>query len=501
MLTWHTERGKDFIEWISKYKFWNYFGYLATLSIIFTGILFTITILSSAYFALTRDIQTNIQNPKNFLVIPGVNDFLPIQETIPIIIALAIAILIHEFGHGILCRFNNIDIESLGVVLISFLPMGAFVKPNEESQEKASIKGKLQMVSSGIMNNFVFFIISLFLLFIFSTYMIVPMNGGFVTGVYPNSSADDAGLPENKVITLVNNTEVNNTEEMINTMENSGSNFTIVDSEGNKYNISKSLQVTSSTGFLKPRDKIKYVNGERVKTESEFNDIAYRNNKIDIKLENGNSKTIWSGVYSYNKSDNIIILEVDDERVINNKDMNKYKKDNYNVTYVYNNSIKRSNINITKLNFAEGYTGMTLSEVGIIGMNLNNYHSYMNGSQGVLRGGLYTMFGPFANLENNGFSGFVEDIQFYKSIYLPKSIIANIASILFWSAFVNINLMIINSLPVSILDGGHALRYSTQYCLSKITNEKEKIKNISLAVEVIVSISVLLSFFIIIFLA
>src|SRR3989442_14219361 len=46
-------------------------------------------------------------------------------------LGLSVAIILHEFSHGILSRVANIKIRSLGLIFLIF-PIGAFVEPDED---------------------------------------------------------------------------------------------------------------------------------------------------------------------------------------------------------------------------------------------------------------------------------------------------------------------------------------------------------------------------------
>ena len=60
---------------------------------------------------------------KDLLLIPGVTSFVPFWWPV---IALIIAIVIHEYGHAIQARVHGMRAKSFGLLLLGPLPMGAF---------------------------------------------------------------------------------------------------------------------------------------------------------------------------------------------------------------------------------------------------------------------------------------------------------------------------------------------------------------------------------------
>src|SRR5438128_11194564 len=70
-------------------------------------------------------IRSNPPSPETLLGLPGINPIIPLGYGI---LGLAVAIILHEFSHGILSRAANIKIRSLGLIFLFFLT-GAFVDP------------------------------------------------------------------------------------------------------------------------------------------------------------------------------------------------------------------------------------------------------------------------------------------------------------------------------------------------------------------------------------
>ncbi|RXE57458.1 peptidase M50 [Methanoculleus taiwanensis] len=151
-----------------------------------------------------------IYEPQNILLLPGINEFVP--STFAVWIAFILTIAIHEFGHAILCRVENIRVKSVGA-LIAVIPIGFFVEPDEEDLEKTRGLPKARMFGAGITNNIVIGVISL-LLMIAVAGLAVPAETPVIQGVYQDYPAAIAGVPPGSIVTGVNGIDVANREDI-----------------------------------------------------------------------------------------------------------------------------------------------------------------------------------------------------------------------------------------------------------------------------------------------
>jgi membrane-associated protease RseP (regulator of RpoE activity) len=148
--------------------------------------------------------------PQNWFVIPGVNQFIPF--TLPVILAIAITIAIHEFGHGILCRVEGILVRSMGILLF-IIPIGFFVEPDEEELERTPPVPKSRMFGAGIANNLVLGFIC-FGLLILLLGAVAPVPGPIIYGLQGDSPAYNASLPLGWVIQEVNGQQVSSVDDV-----------------------------------------------------------------------------------------------------------------------------------------------------------------------------------------------------------------------------------------------------------------------------------------------
>ena len=90
------------------------YGNLGVILTVICGAVITLIFLLTAYLSLL--VETEPIAPQNLLLIPGVNDYVP--STFAVWFAIIFAMIIHEFGHGILSRAENIKVKSTGILEI-----------------------------------------------------------------------------------------------------------------------------------------------------------------------------------------------------------------------------------------------------------------------------------------------------------------------------------------------------------------------------------------------
>jgi len=92
--------------------------------------------------------------------VPQMPIFIPLHGWI----GLFLAIIIHESSHGIQAISEKIKLKSSGFLLAGFIPIGAFVEPDEEQLKKSKDMTKLRIYSAGPASN----LISIIPMFIFA---------------------------------------------------------------------------------------------------------------------------------------------------------------------------------------------------------------------------------------------------------------------------------------------------------------------------------------------
>lgn len=222
---WKTDWGKKLIENIAEKrpKLVDFYGRIAVgitgvSMVTMTGFLFF-----SAWLVIDRAKDIDLE-PHMLLGLPGLNPLIPLWYGI---FALVIAMMIHEFSHGILSALAKVKIISLGVMFFVF-PMGAFVEPDEEAILKIEKKKRVRMYSAGPASNI---ILAGVLTVVFSVILmgsVQPVTQGVgITGVSDDTAADLAGIEEGMIMVSFNNTTLVEYRDFSNAIANCSANQTV----------------------------------------------------------------------------------------------------------------------------------------------------------------------------------------------------------------------------------------------------------------------------------
>ncbi|WAI00785.1 site-2 protease family protein [Methanogenium organophilum] len=191
--------------------FWRGYGTLGAILVVVISVLMSALLVLGVYSSLMNPpAPEGIYEPQNILAIPGVNDFIPI--TYAVIIAFFITLLVHEFGHAILCRVEDIRVKSTGI-LFAVIPIGAFVEPDEEEVENAPRPSKIRMYGAGITNNLVVALVC-FVAIVGLMGMATPLSTPIVKGVYVGYPADLSGISPDSVISAVDGVPVESVHDV-----------------------------------------------------------------------------------------------------------------------------------------------------------------------------------------------------------------------------------------------------------------------------------------------
>ncbi len=207
IVMWKTQRGRALIDRLARPKrFWERFGDLAIILVAAAMIATTVLLIWEATLVTSAAVRANPPSPDLLLGIPGVNPLIPVGYGI---FGLAVAIVLHEFCHGILARAAGVKVQSVGAIFV-VVPIGAFVEPDEDGMRALPPRQRSRLYAAGPATNL---ILALLFGFLFCTMMITavsPVHDGVgIVGFTPQSGADNAGMQTYTVITNVNGTVVN----------------------------------------------------------------------------------------------------------------------------------------------------------------------------------------------------------------------------------------------------------------------------------------------------
>jgi hypothetical protein len=111
-------------------------------------------------------------------IIPGIQfPNVPAEMTPPLHIWLVffVLLLVHEFSHGIMMRKAKITIKSFGMILLGYLPFGAFAEPDEQELKKAKPLDALKVYAAGPASNVYSIPIILLIMAIYGVLILNPL--------------------------------------------------------------------------------------------------------------------------------------------------------------------------------------------------------------------------------------------------------------------------------------------------------------------------------------
>lgn len=196
--------GMKTMDRLAKYpRFWRAFGFISkVISVILLFLMMYMMVM--ALLAIPSRIGSSSIGIEYALAIPGFNPILPLSYGI---VALVVAMVVHEMGHGIQTRTNGCRVDSTGL-LYGVVPLGAFVEPNEEEMSKQPRRVQMDMYTAGISVNTFVAIASILLLILSCGFVSSPHDGS--VGVYAvdqDSPAYIADIPGSAIIVSITDTD------------------------------------------------------------------------------------------------------------------------------------------------------------------------------------------------------------------------------------------------------------------------------------------------------
>jgi len=229
-LMWRTEKGIQFLKNRAKHeRFWKIYGNTSIIFCFITMVLMTALMIMTAWlvFGFTPAQRNALPGPEVALVLPGINPILPLEYLGYVLLGLVIAIMVHEFSHGILALADKLKVKSLGILYL-IVPIGAFCEPDDEEVKKARILSRMRIYAAGPAANFVVVLLSVLLFSaVFMSAVQPGVSGAIVFTVDADSPASQIGLQTGVTITRVNDTVIHTGDEYFNAWNNTNANQTV----------------------------------------------------------------------------------------------------------------------------------------------------------------------------------------------------------------------------------------------------------------------------------
>jgi membrane-associated protease RseP (regulator of RpoE activity) len=267
-LMWRTQKGIQFLKNRAKQiRLWRFYGNIGIIFCFVTMILMTLLMVMTAWlvFGFTPAQRETLPGPEVALVIPGINPLLPLEYLGYVLLGLVVAIIVHEFAHGILALTHSIKVKSLGILYL-IVPIGAFCEPDEEEVKKAKILPRMRIYAAGPTANFVVVLLTILLFSgIFMTSVQPVSEGAIVFTVDSDSPASSIGLQTGVIITSLNNSLIRTGDDYFTAWNNTRANqsITITYIKNGKSQTTEVLLTDKYDEYAK-REPI-YVNNESYK--------------------------------------------------------------------------------------------------------------------------------------------------------------------------------------------------------------------------------------------
>ena len=516
ILTVHTKRGRALLDRLASprrlWRVWANLG-LGFALVILVGA-FALLVLNAVQVLQNPPQPTAVNQPQNFLVIPGVNEFLPLAVAPEIIFGLFLGMLVHEGGHGILSRVEGIDVASMGVVLLAVLPIGAFVEPEEDSVAAADRGSRARMFAAGVTNNFLLTAIAFALLFGPVAGSITVAPGAAVGGVFPGSPAAQAGIDSGDRIVSIGDRSVAENEDLGDRLAASQTDSVTVGlADGTETQVDRAVLVTGVTegspfGTLGTNTTVTAVDGTPVSTEAAFRAQLANATVATLETAGGETVTGPAGALVQIVPDapaaqeglptegQLVVTEIGGQRVPDQASLNPVLDqfepgETVSVTAYRDGTPETYQVELGAqdgssylgVQVYRGVSGLVVSDFGTTLYPAQTYLDLAGGDAtgsgivGFLRGIGVSLLLPLvgsiglSGLEYN-FAGFVGwNLQFF-AVEGPLAPLGGglfvLANLLFWTGWINLNLGFFNCIPAFPLDGGHLLRMMAEAVVSRL---------------------------------
>ncbi len=417
-----TKRGLKLLDFLSKPRgLWRLLGDTGIILVLFGMSYMVFLILVMDYVMLTSPPKPSpATSPRNVLLIPGLNEFIPFTWGL---IGLIVTLIVHEFSHAILARVENVRVKSLGVVL-ALIPVGGFAEPDEEELMKKERRARMRIYSAGITANVAVALLS-FAVFFYLLSFLQPHV--VVVKSFENFKEGDA-------IIEINGLKVETAEDVLKAVN--GHNVVEVLVRGKDGSI-RELRLKPLMGV--------YVVDVLKNTPAES--VGIKPNSVILSVNGAKTPNveIFRKIMLKTKPNQTIRLEV-----------------------LEGGKVKSYNVTLSKMD-GHGFIGVLIGGDyfcgAVIGYSKNIIDSLTN-VQPNLKGLFRLTAMPFYFRSFDGITNY----------FTPKGVFANYGNLIFyllntfyWIAWLNFYVGLFNCLPAVPLDGGRLLNDLLKYLVDERT--------------------------------
>jgi|TARA_B100001094_G_scaffold330192_1_gene394812 membrane-associated protease RseP (regulator of RpoE activity) len=201
-----SSKGLTTLDYVAKpRRFWRIYGEVALWVCLFSMFFVAIGMLLAFVTSILSPPTAAPPSASELVAIPGLNPMIPLGWGA---MAFIIALVIHEFGHGLLARAHGMRIRAFGLLQLGPLPLGAFAEPQYQELHKAPRKERMRMFAAGPATNIFAAIVCLLLLGGLAANLTTTNVNPHVQGIVKDSGADQAGLQPWDTILRIDGTEI-----------------------------------------------------------------------------------------------------------------------------------------------------------------------------------------------------------------------------------------------------------------------------------------------------
>jgi len=416
---------------------------------------------------------------------------LDLHSLLSFVLTISLVVIVHEFGHFAVAKFFKVSVEKFSVGFgrilfkkqfgitefsIRIIPLGGFVKFYEKSKfknltlfEKIPLYKRSLIVFAGPLINFIFAFFLLIFLNQGEQFKILPK----ITALSPESVASNVGFKVDDLILSINDKRINSVNEH---------NRTIIElaDQDLKYKILRKNQTTLITLPKSERLDLK-MNRNNNNNINGLNFFPSAENSLVIDNIVLNSPAEKAGIM---KNDRII--SVNDKKVFNINDFVSYikSKPNEKILILVARENKQIEVSITP------QTSGNIVNKGVIGVKirpiLDNKKDYIKSFK---YNNLELIYKSFYDVLSNikmVFKSFVHILTGnidWRMLSGPISIAElssetismGLLTYLSFLVFLNINVGLLNLLPIPTLDGGQLFFYSVEAIFGRPLNNQKMI--------------------------
>lgn len=511
-------------------------GVALALSVAVLGL---VAVVVAAVATILEPAVGEVSSPRSVFLAPGINGFLPLAIAPAVVVALVVALFAHEAGHAIASHTDGIDVSAVGALFVGALPVAAYVEHSREDLDAGSPLSRARMLAGGVTANFVVTLLAVALL-VGPVVGSIGVAGGIpVGGVVEDGPAAEAGIEPGDVLERVDGIRVDTREDLDRALDDRDRIVTAQLGSGDVAYVHRSLRVAelspdAPVGF-EPNTEITAVDGEPVHTIAGFRAAVRDDPTATVTTTNG-TFTIPVGVRVSEVArggaltaagappdEPITVLGADGHRTLVPEDLADVLErhevgDVVEVRALVDGEVETYDVELRAgvdgdprlgVFYRPGISGLVLSDFGVANYPAGEYLDTVGLSGGF--GGdsltdraagfvLLPMAGAvgMAPYDFPGFTGHVTGFYEVSGLLAPLGGgVFVLATVLFWVAWLNLNIGLFNCIPTLPLDGGRLVHAVTDGARSRWLPERDTLpETVTLAATalVLLSLAVTLAF-------